>query len=151
MFDVIVGLGLPFWVSGKRKTDQGNRFYYDSGRPVVPEGVSKYVISDDTMTRPAEACMTLKANKKKINTYRANSAICTQKKAVICMLDKRLSTTTETTTTTTLAPISTAKPVIPGESLPKMPRFCPPKRTKRNAIGKYCNKNVITLIDISRK
>ena len=132
----MVGLGLPFWVGGKRNSDHGNRFYYDSGRPVVPDGVSTYVINDDTMNRPAEACITLKANKKNTNTYRANSAVCTQKKAVICMVEKTLSTTTETTTTTTIAPLSTVQPVIPGESLPKMPRFCPPKRRKRNALGK---------------
>ena len=132
----MVGLGLPFWVGGKRNSDHGNRFYYDSGRPVVPDGVSRYVINDDTMTRPAEACITLKANKKNTNTYRANSAVCTQKKAVICMVEKTLPTTTETPTTTTIASLSTVPPVIPGESLPKMPRFCPPKRRKRNALGK---------------
>ena len=144
VFDAMVGLGLPFWVSGKRNPDQGNRFHYDSGRPVVPDGVSKYILNDDTMTRPSEGCMTLKANKKQTNTYRANSAICTQKKAVICMVDKQFSTTTETATTTTLAPLSTIKPVIPGESLPKMPRFCPPKRRKRNTLGTWCNNNLVT-------
>ena len=144
VFDAMVGLGLPFWVSGKRNSAQGNRFYYDSGRPVVPVGVSDYVVNDDTMTRPAEACMTLKANKKQVNTYRANSAICTQKKAVICMVDKTVSTTTESTTTTTIAPLTTVKPEIPGESLPKMPRFCPPKRRKRNVLGKWFNNYLVT-------
>ena len=131
VFDPIIGLAQPFWVNGKRAPGQGNSFYYDSGKPVVK---SKYISNDDTMTRLSEECITLKANNKNSNTYRANSAICTQKKAVFCMMDKTLTTTT-TEATTTITPLTTVQPVIPGESLPKMPRFCPPKREKRNALG----------------
>lgn len=135
VFDKIVGFAMPFWVKGKRDPSQGNRFFYDSGTSVVPVGQTNYIIHDDTMSRQAEECVTFKADKKHINTYRANSAICAQKKAVFCMIDKTHSTT-EASTTTTSTPLTTVKPDIPGENLPKMPRFCPPKRRKRSPIGK---------------
>ena len=127
VFDSVVGFAMPFWVNGKRDPNQGNRFYYDSGRPVIPVGMPNYIKKDDTMTRQVEECVTFKANKNDINTYQANSAICAQKKAVFCMIDK--------TPSTTEAPTTIVKPDIPGENLPKMPRFCPPKRRKRSPIG----------------
>ena len=100
--------------------------------PVVP--ASSYVIRDDTMNRPVEECVTLKANYKNTNAYTANSAVCSHKKAVFCKIPKRL-TTTEAATTTAPIILSTITPIIPGDNLPKMPRFCPPKRKKRNAIS----------------
>ena len=133
VFDGKVGLGLPFWVSGKRDPNNGNRFHYDSGAPVVPS--LTYIIRDDTMNRPIEECVTLKANYKSTNAYTANSAVCSHKKAVFCKIPKHLTSTTEAATTTAPISLSTTKPAIPGDNLPKMPRFCPPKRKKRNTIS----------------
>ena len=126
-----------FWVNGKRDINQGNRFYYNSGEPVV---LAKHVTTDNTQAMSQELCVTLKAYEG--NTYQADSASCaTKKSGVFCMMDKLVPTTTTTTvptstTTTVRTTTETPKPTYPGANLPKMPRLCLSQREKREVKGK---------------